>query len=160
MEPNFYFLFLKSRMPSSLTRRILFQVCQKYSVWDAMSLIFNRNLIWQKKVWGKLCHLDPNGTCILCNSFKRSYPNALLLTTVDISEILFRYSYTFNAQHICSKYRWVCLPVFRPNIGKISVAAFWAAIGRAALLLAEAACPPVPGISTNHWPSWSHSWLI
>lgn len=61
---------------------------------------------------------------------------------------------------ICWKYRWECLPVFRPNIGKISVAAFWAAIGRAALLLVEAACPPTPGISANHWPSWSHSWLI
>lgn len=70
-------------------------------------------------------------------------------------------SNTFNARHfICLKYRWDCVPVFRPNIGKISVAAFWAAIGRAALLLAEAACPTTPGISANHWPPWSHSWLI
>lgn len=65
-----------------------------------------------------------------------------------------------DAYFICWKYRWDFVPVFRPNIGKISVAAFWAAIGRAALLLAEAARPPTPGISANHWPSWSHGWLI
>lgn len=55
---------------------------------------------------------------------------------------------------------WACLPVFRPNVGEISITAFWAAIGRAALLFTEAACPPIAGISPNHWPSWSHGWLI
>lgn len=59
----------------------------------------------------------------------------------------------------CMKRGWGGLPVFRPNIWKVSSSALWAAIGRAALLFAEAACPPVAGVAASHWPSGSHCLL-
>lgn len=80
------FFFDKDTFPS------VSELLRLNRIFLVLSLIFTHNS----------CHLDTNGIFILCNSFKRSYPSALLLTTVDISEILFRYSYTFSAQHLLS----------------------------------------------------------
>lgn len=57
---------------------------------------------------------------------------------------------------ICITFKQGPLPVFGSNIWKVGIAAFGASIGRAALFFTEAACPPIAGISANHWPPGSH----
>lgn len=61
---------------------------------------------------------------------------------------------------VCRTFKQGPLPVFGSNVWKVSIAAFGAAIGRVALVFTEAACPPIAGISANHWPSGSHFQLM
>lgn len=154
-------------LPSSLTERVLFLHCHRhiYSISDVISVIVDPQ--WDVQINVRKITLNITQTylrlCFITVLKWLASPRCLLVDHHGhLSE--FPNSQKFSMKQrwhwICAEYGWACLPVFRPNVGEISITAFRAAIGRAALLFTEAACPPIAGISANHWPSWSHGWLI
>lgn len=92
------------------------------------------------------------------------WPKFLFLNTMQCITVLIQTCFTENTftwelRFTCSAYKCMTfegVPVFGPNIWEVRIAAFWAAIGRAALLFTEAACPPVARKRSRHWPSRSH----
>lgn len=49
-----------------------------------------------------------------------------------------------------------CVPVFRPNVREVTIAPLSSAVRRVAILVVEAACPPIGRKRACHRPSGSH----
>lgn len=125
--------------------------CDKYDLWLTMWKL--HNLFFQTKIFLTIsvmffCCFN---FCLFSGVFLDHHAIYMFLNIYITSR-----GTKIHMFWIYMNYRWSCLPVFGPNIREVSITTFWAAIGRAAVLFIEAACPAIAGISASHSPSGSH----